>query len=397
MTDRQRMWAARLIGSVAVIGAGVGGVASTFVTGNAEGLGFAVVIGFYGVVGAVLIARVPGNRLGWAFGGIGTIMQIGGFQDFARPLLDRGVAPGLVAVGQAAADLSWGPGVFFIMVLLPAWFPDGRPLSPRWAWAVRVGAAAWIAWSLLALLSPEKAILWEGSTWVTLDNPIGFSWVPDFEDSALATLAFAGTVAAGVASLSSLFVRYRRADRLERLQIRWLRAAVVAVFLTTLLGGLVEAIGVGDALSTFLFLGSLLSMPTAAVIAITRNHLYDLDRVVSRTVTFGLVVGGLGALFALGAVWLPQRLAGTGNSLAVAATTLVVFVLFNPLRRRVQGMVERRFNRLPYDPSAVSATLARRLRESIEPGEVSTVLTNAVSEHLQPASFAVWINGGSHR
>lgn len=142
---------------------------------------------------------------------------------------------------------------------------------------------------------------------------------------------------------------------------------------------------------------AILGIPAAAMIAITRNRLYDLDRIVSRTATYGLVVGGLGLLFAGGAIWLPQRVSAADSNLAVAVSTLVVFALFDPARRRVQRLVDRRFNRLPYDPAAVSGALSRRLREVIEPGEICAALTTAASENLQPVSATIWISGGPSR
>lgn len=405
MEGRGRIWAARLIGAVSVFGAIAGTVTLILLYENARliDLGLIVAIASFGLVGAVIVARVPGNRLGWAFGALGAVMWFGGFQDAARPMLERGVDPGLVALGQAGADLAWSTGFFIMLVVVPSWFPDGRALSRRWGWIVGIGAAAWAVGSFMAVFDVEKRILWEApATWRILHNPIGFSWVPDFEESLIGGLGFGVTMLAGLGAVVSLFIRYRRAGELARLQIRWLRAALTLFGIVILVGAffgehLDDAGGSAVALYDLGFSLAILGIPAAAMIAITRNRLYDLDRIVGRTVTYGVVVGGLGALFAAGAIWLPQRVSGADSNLAVAASTLLVFALFDPVRRRVRRLVDRRFNRTPYDPVAVSGALSRRLREVIEPSEICAALTAAASENLQPVSAAIWISGGSGR
>ena len=144
--------------------------------------------------------------------------------------------------------------------------------------------------AFLAVFDAEKRILWESpDTWMTLENPIGFSWVPDFESSTLGGILFMATTAAGLIAIISLFARYRRSDHLARLQIRWLRAASllfgVMILIGTVFGSAIDAGSqVGEGVYGVLFSMALLGIPVAALIAITRNHLYELDRVVSRTV-----------------------------------------------------------------------------------------------------------------
>ena len=404
-TESRRVWAAWLIAGISVLGAVTGVVTLALLSESGRLIdgGLIVAIAAFGLVGAVIVARVPGNRLGWAFGAIGMVMWLGGFQDVARPMLEHGVAPGLVALGQAGADLAWGTGFFIMLVLVPSWFPDGRPLSRKWGWIVGIGSISWAIASFMAVFDAEKRILWEApDTWRTLRNPIGLSWVPDFEESLIGGLGFGVMMLAGLGAVIGLFIRYRRAGSLARLQIRWLRAALT-VFGITILVGVVfgeafdAAGGIVIGLYDLVFSLAILGIPMAALIAITRNHLYDLGRIVSRTVTYGVVVGGLGLLFAAGAIWLPQRFSAADNNLAIAASTLVVFAAFDPVRRRVQRHVDLRFNRLPYDPSVVSTALTRRLREVIEPGEICAALTSAANENLNPASASIWISGRSGR
>jgi hypothetical protein len=212
MESRGGIWAARLIGAISVLGL-ITGTVTLILLGESARLidvGLIVAIASFGLVGAVIVARVPGNRLGWAFGAIGGVMWFGGFQDAARPMLEKGVDPGLVALGQAGADLAWSTGFFILLIVVPSWFPDGKALSRRWGWLVRIGAVAWAIGAFLAVFDAEKRILWESpDTWRTLKNPIGLSWVPDFEESLIGGLGFGVTMLAGLGAVVSLFIRYR--------------------------------------------------------------------------------------------------------------------------------------------------------------------------------------------
>jgi hypothetical protein len=153
-------------------------------------------------------------------------------------------------------------------------------------------------------------------------------------------------------------------------------ASDVGIVVVTLVGGMNGvAIGVG--------------------MAVSRYGLYEIDRMVSRAVTYAVVVGCLALVFAAGAVWLPQRLAGTDGGLAVAVSTLVVFALFDPLRRRVQRAVDRRFHRLPYEPGEVAAGLDRHLTSIVEPDEVAALWISTAEQTFRPASAAIWVKMGT--
>jgi hypothetical protein len=346
-------------------------------------------------VGAVILARVPGNRLGWVFAVVGVVVPFGAFQDVARSLLDAGVGANVVALGQAVADASWITSLFLMLVVVSAWFPDGRPPSPRWAWVVRVGALGWAVGVALALFGVEKQILGSAGDDVWLRNPIGIPGVPDFESSTLGGLVWLVILIAGAGSVVSLIVRFRRSAAPARLQIRWLMSSIAFVVLSMLAGLFFETVldstAMLGALWDVVFALSVMGIPVSAAVAITRYRLYDLGRLVNRTVTYGVVIGSLALLFAAGAVWLPQRVASTNDSLAVAAGTLVVLALFNPLRRRVQRTVDRHFNRLPYDPDRVSRAFAQELRDVIEPGEVADAWLTVSRRTLHPTTAAIWI------
>lgn len=359
------------------------------------GLGAAGAV--FGLVGAVVIARVPGNRLGWVFAAISIAMTCSAFQSFARPLVESGVDISTVALGQVAADASFSTMLFLALVLTPSWFPTGRPFTSRWGWSNIPAAFAWVATVLMALFAPTTKLLWEPTSaddaWRTVANPIGVPWIPAFEESTAAGIAMFVFLFAALVAVASLVVRYRRSGLMARTQIRWLMAAFLFLIPTIVLAVVFgeSSTGIASVVLEVVFGLAILAVPLSAGIAITKYRLFDLDRIVSRTVTYAIVVGGLVTVFAVGAAWLPQQLPFASNNLAVAASTLTVAALFNPLRRRVQRAVDRRFQRLPYDPDAVATDLASRLRSEVDTGAIVDAFANSANHALRPAAAGRWV------
>ncbi|RPI24084.1 MAG: hypothetical protein EHM57_03155 [Actinobacteria bacterium] len=192
--------------------------------------------------------------------------------------------------------------------------------------------------------------------------------------------------------------RFIRSRDVERLQLKWLTYSFSMLLLTILTEELVTDLGdVPEWVSTIqslIFALVVLFIPISVGIAITRYQLYEIDRIVSRTVSYTIVIGGLALVFAAGAVWLPQQLPTANNNLAVAASTLIVAALFNPLRRRVQSIVDRRFHRLPYDPERVASDLSAHLREQVDSGRIIAALVDSSTTALRPASAGAWIRRG---
>lgn len=188
----------------------------------------------------------------------------------------------------------------------------------------------------------------------------------------------------------SLIVRYRRGGSIERQQIKWIIFAAML---------LLPAIALSDAYQDTvgpLILGfAIMVFPIAITVAILKYRLYEIDRIVNRTVVYAIVVVLLGAVFALGAVWIPSRLPFEDNNLAVAASTLAVFFLFNPLRIRVQRFVDHRFYRSRYDAQQVADDFSARLRDQVDPEAVASEWVEVVQRTMQPASVAVWVREAS--
>jgi hypothetical protein len=200
-------------------------------------------------------------------------------------------------------------------------------------------------------------------------------------------------VALVVLAVADLVVRWRRSGGVERLQMRWFVFGLVvfSILLTTAIA--VEAAGIrGMANELAWDLGAwvlgLGSLPVTIGIAITRYRLYDIDRIISRTITYSIVVGLLG----LGAAGV-AALAGSqfDTPLVVAATTLAVAALFNPVRRRVQRVVDRRFNRSKYDAESVVDEFAGSLQDRVDPDVVIEGWVGVVAETMQPSSVGVWL------
>jgi hypothetical protein len=194
-----------------------------------------------------------------------------------------------------------------------------------------------------------------------------------------------------------LITRYRRGDRVERLQIRWLVSAVVVCvvgFIATVAAYALRTDGPPIAQSTTLVAyAGILLMPIAIGVAVLRYRLFEIDRIISRTIGWAIVTGVLVAVFAGTVVGLQAILTGftQGQTLAVAASTLVAFVLFQPVRRRVQSIVDRRFNRARYDAEGTAAAFAERQRDHVNIAGLKVDIASTIDSALSPATVAVWI------
>jgi hypothetical protein len=225
-------------------------------------------------------------------------------------------------------------------------------------------------------------------------NPLGIEGWP----SALQPLATRSFEMGAVLTLAivALATRYRRGDRVERLQIRWLLAAMAITIVGFAGVGIESAIRRDDGpnISAFVAYLGVLLMPIAIGIAVTRYRLYEIDRLISRTIGYALVTGVLVAVFAgavLGLQTVLEPLTGE-NTVAVAASTLIVAALFQPLRRRVQRAVDRRFDRARYDGERTVAAFAARLRDQVDLATLEADLDAVVRGTVAPATLRVWID-----
>jgi hypothetical protein len=269
---------------------------------------------------------------------------------------------------------------FVAIVALLHLFPSGRPLGPRHA---RVFTAFVVAFAGLALL----LVFAPGPMGLTgTDNPVGFlpGWARAIWEQSFVLVGIFALVGIG-----ALVVRWRRSGLAERAQLRWFLAASVVAFagiasLNAIPG--LEVVGFIVAVTAFW------SLPAAIVVAVTRYRLYEIDRLVSRTVSYAVLAGLLPAVYASIVIGLPQVLPVTlDSSLLVAGATLIAAALFNPVRRWVQRVVDRRFNRVRYDAQREMDRLAARLRTELDLGELTGEVLAAVTTTMQPTDAGVWI------
>lgn len=332
-------------------------------------------------VGVFLMIRVPHNRVGMilALGGVAWLLYISSGEYARLSLQSEGDPfPGEYLAGWIGSWIGALLPVSLATLLLV--FPDGRP--PRgWRW-LAIGlllVVASAAVGALLLWGFPLAVL---TDFDSLDLESRYIWVD---------LAFIAGFAAVVPATGSLVTRYRRGDMIERQQIKWLLGAAVIFAAVFVLGNVLLG---NEPIWEWLVSTSMTLIPIAVAFAVVRYRLYEIDRIISRTVTYTLVVGLLG-LLALGlvaglAVFLPSD-----DPLVVAVATLAVFALFNPVRRRVQGWVDRRFNRSRYDAARVLDEFTGNLRDRVDPERVVDGWVGVVEQTMQPTAVGVWVRGGA--
>jgi MFS family permease len=333
-------------------------------------------------VGTLIVANRPGNAIGWVFSAIALLAVLGALAEEYAGYAVR-TRPGLLPGGVLAGWFSgwaWYPTVALALVFTPLLFPDGRPPSPPWRLVGWLTVAATTLFVALAAVQPTIE-LDDGHT---VDNPIGVAGIVDPEDSVLNLILGVLVVAAAL----SLVVRFRRSRGAERLQLKWFTYAG-AVLPVLLLGDLLP-----DALGNLLFTLGITFPPVAAGIAILRYRLYEIDRLINRTLVYGLLTALLAGVYA-GLVLILGRLfgelGGRPPSWAVAGATLAVAALFQPARRRIQAAVDRRFNRRRYDAARTVEAFSTRLRDQVDLATLSAELLAVVDQTVQPTRTSLWL------
>jgi hypothetical protein len=340
----------------------------------------------YTALGSLIVVRQDGQRIGWlllAFGAGGLLTALSQMIIPTKP--PESLSP-VLALAVMWESLGWWIGILLPLLLLLFLFPTGRFRSSRWRWA-GVVAAVYAAQAVVSAvfsteLTPESG-LW------TVANPIGFLPAADVEESPFWFLFGLELVSLLFGGIAAIVVRYRRATSLVRTQIKWV------VFATTMCAVvLASGLFVPDILPGLYSLALIVSLyfiPISITIAIARYRLFEIDRIISRTVGYALVILTLGVVYVAGAVWLPTRLLGEQPPLFVAGSTLVAAALFSPVRRRVLHRVDRRFHRSGYEAERVVGRLANHLQEEVEVDHLTENLESVVRETMQPSAISVWL------
>ena len=342
----------------------------------------------FAVVGALVAAGAPRNSIGWLLLGIGAgIALLGVTQALAElEIADPGSIPAANALAWLSANIGFATLVV-VMALLPR-LPSGRFLSPRWRLVDALAVSAFVAGSAISF---EPGPLDDHPEF---ENPLG---IPGFGtvNAILEPIALVLLVVLLVVSLASVAVRFRRARGIERLQLKWVGLAI-SVTVVLWLAALAFSFSDSDSLVWVAWSLSLCLVPVSIGIAVLRYRLYELDRVISRTLVYGLLTVVLGSAYAglvLGGQWVFSSFAG-GSDLAIAASTLIVAALSLPLRSRLQRLVDRRFYRQRYDAQRTLQAFGARLRQEIELELLSAELCGAVEQTIQPAHVSLWLRSG---
>jgi MFS family permease len=348
----------------------------------------ALVWGFGGtlaftLVGIVILWRRPGHGIGRLTLTIGLMFATGAAISASLHLFNPrwGIAPVVRAVGDLLSQSLTIMALLASVIIVVVWFPDGRR-SSRLGGLVEALVAVGVASAAVGGVGDWLAQRSDGG-----QVPLWFAASTTFVTFGALGLSFA-------LALVDIVLRYRQADGMRRAQIRWV---VAASGTTVVLLGLLVMVGEHLPGLWDLFLASTILPAIAIAIAITRYRLYDIDRIISRSLGYAIVTGVLAAVFAASAIGLSTLLGslGQGESLAVAASTLIVLGLFGPLRRRAQAVIDRRFDRASYDASVTVQVMSARLRDNVDLERVEADVLVVVDQTLHPTNAGMWLRGRS--
>jgi hypothetical protein len=344
----------------------------------------------FSTVGALIVSRRPGNRIGWILVIAGLTIAV---TDLAGVYAEFSLAASqgsLLGTVWAAWFVSWiwivgaGPALTFLLLI----FPNGRLPSHRWR------LVGWLSASAIVTIALGMAFTPGGMEGFPRANPLGFAPLKGgiLHYGGIGWLLFIASVALSAASVGT---RYRRADAGERQQIKWFAfagafAAAGWVGLSLTYGGEGTLVVAIDLFQTI----SILGVPMAVGIAILKYRLYEIDILINRTLVYGSLSAMLVALYFVGIVVLQRvfvLLTGQRSTLAVVASTLLIAALFNPMRRRIQGFIDRRFYRSKYDARKTLEAFSATLRDETNLDALSDDLVGVVRETMQPAHVSLWL------
>jgi hypothetical protein len=359
------------------------------VNGHAQQLTLLLAFPAFMVVGAAIVSHRPGNAVGWIFAAIGLLAATGGLamEYAAYAYVTRpGSWPGAVLAVWYQNQI-WIPTLTLMLVFTPLLFPTGRLLSARWRPVAVVAASTMTTIVALTALQPTLDVQGEQHT---VRNPIGPGWEQNPENTAVGAALLGLLLVCAVAAAVSLVLRFRRSRGVERQQLKWFTYAAALGVLVLVMTEYLPASGVINMLFGLLFA----LIPVSAGLAILRYRLYEIDRIINRTLVYGLVTAMLAGVYAGVVLILGQLFGAVASpppSWAVAGATLAVAALFQPARRRIQALVDRRFNRRKYDATKTVEAFTARLREEVDLDTLSAELLAVVDQTVQPTQAWLWL------
>ena len=343
------------------------------------------------LLGGLLASRRPSNPYGWLWVAYGLGWTVVGFTNAYVTYVS---ASGTEALGWAGL-IGWVNGFAFVSLLgltalILLLFPDGWPPSRRWRWL------AWAIGVLVVVTTIASALLPAGED-DPIQNPLAVEGSIEPVADAVANVGVTALFLAILVAAGSLLWRFRRAKGLERQQLKWLAygGAFLAAYIALDLVSLAPA-GLVDALIEALTFGALY---VGVGMAVLRYRLYDIDRLINRTLVYGLLTALLGLVYAGAVLALGQVFGGVERdppSWVVAGATLTVAALFQPARRRIQQAVDRRFNRRRYDMAKTIERFSARLRDEVDLDTLSAEVLAVVDQTVEPTRVSLWLRPSSH-
>jgi len=352
-------------------------------------------------VGALIVTRRPDNLVGWLLAalGVGLVLTFGGFGLAGIRAPQAGPDDVLGGLASWLGVVAFNPTIALVGLVMLL-FPDGHLPNPRWKGPIGAVVVMILAATSVIALKPGSFDPTLPANPFGVDHPVVRAMAP--VALAAASLGALGSILLGAIAVASRFAS-ARGD--TRQQMKWFLGAVAIVALTIVPGIVLsttpltatadsgsQQFGLFDVVGS----ASLALVPIAIGVAVLRYRLYDIDRLISRTVGWAIVTVVLLAVFGTGIVAIQAILVGVtqGETLAVAVSTLAAFALFQPVRRRVQGAVDRRFDRARYDAARVIEGFSERLRDELELGTLSDEIMRVAADAVRPASAAVWLRPG---
>ena len=338
-----------------------------------------IAFALFGTVGALIVRQRPRNTVGWilCIVGIGT-----GITDFSGAYAAYGMVKGHLPLAGSGVfnwlgNTVWPVNWVLLLVFLPLLFPNGHPLARRWR------VVGWLA-VILALLS----IL---ASWLSLANVGVFGKGTDFWSSLSDNFNLL-QLPLTIVALISLVLRYIRAKERERQQIKWLTYGV-AIMAVLIIGSIFIVNDPNSPIYSLIFDFAIMLLPLSIGISILRNQLYDIDRLINRTLVYGSLTGLLVGIYFGFVVELQALLRGFtgGNDVAIVGSTLIIAALFQPLHRRLQKIVDRRFYRSKYDAARIIANFSTTVRNEVDLNQLKEQLIAVVQETMQPAHVSLWL------
>jgi hypothetical protein len=346
-------------------------------------------------IGLLIIARLPRNLVAWLLFGIGLSYAIG--TACAAWAFAAAARPGSGGVADAAWLNQFAglvPGLLTIVLILV--YP--QPLRTARSRALVVVAAVTFAFLVVLMPSIHPGPLF---FWPSIENPFGVGPTLPLQEDDIPTLMPVVGGFGWLVGCAWIVWRYRRSERLERIQLKWFATAALASVAALGLLGVLGAIGAAvDWWPMVLYGVTGTFVPVAIGIAILRYHLYAIDRLINRALVYGAVTGLLVVVYVLMVVVTSSALAGLTNqgaSLAVAVSTLTVAGLFDPVRRRIQTVVDRRFYRARYDATLTVDAFGERLRRTLDLEAIEAEMLELIDRTLQPVTSGLWLDDARTR